>query len=98
MIKISSQQEDVIITLLRYTRLKDYDVTWLYGPLETSSGTLVIPSLSPPRTGMSKSCLCINKRPILKKRSVFNLLSSKSLSRDNGCKSPSVLSLGAQSP
>ena len=87
-----------MITLLRYTRLKDCDATWLYGPLETSSCTFIVPSSSSPRIGPSKSCFLINKRSILKKRNAFNLLSPKLLSQGDGLGSSSIPSLEEQSP
>ncbi|KAK9455645.1 hypothetical protein V1511DRAFT_487582 [Dipodascopsis uninucleata] len=65
--------------------LKDYDVTWLYGPLYTqpsrhsvdSSGVLSPPTRSAPVTTSS------GKKPILKKRSMSEVMLSRSVSSSN---------------
>jgi hypothetical protein len=47
-------------------RFKDYDVTWLYGPLQTGG------SIS---TSCEENILCsLNKRPILKRRSTLETI------------------------
>jgi hypothetical protein len=63
-----------IIALLKCTRLKDCDVTWLYGPLQTLSGELSAPSTSIAKLGSS-----FNKKPILKKRTVLETMLQLSL-------------------
>ncbi|KAK4212488.1 hypothetical protein QBC37DRAFT_287859 [Rhypophila decipiens] len=60
--------------------LKDCDVTWLYGPLQTGTA-----SMNPIHTEMnsarlSKSSSFANKKPILKKRSMSELMLQRSLS------------------
>ena len=68
-------------TRLTSTRLKDCDVTWLYGPLQTGSGKSLIPSISPSSSSrMSKSNSFLNKKPILKKRSMSEIMLQRSLS------------------
>ena len=65
-------------------RLKDCDVTWLYGPLQTiSSKPFAIPNSSPlpsSRLSKSNSFLHPNKKPILKKRSMSEIMLQRSLS------------------
>lgn len=68
---------------LTNSRYKDYDVTWLYGPLQTNDGIT-----SGSKTISSSS----NKKPILKKRSTLDTISQGSffstsvdqLNKDNG--------------
>lgn len=61
-------------------RLKDSDVTWLYGPLHTGSDWSKVPQLNPPpspagrRQSISTSRPTA-KKPILKRRSISQLLS-----------------------
>ncbi|KAF2397400.1 hypothetical protein EJ06DRAFT_481689 [Trichodelitschia bisporula] len=61
--------------------LKDCDVTWLYGPLQTASTYTISQSASegPPST-ISKNNSFLNKKPILKKRSMSEVMLQKSLS------------------
>ncbi len=62
-------------------RLKDCDVTWLYGPLQTGSERpLHMPTTSPAGSRLSKSNSFLNKKPILKKRSMSELMLQRSLS------------------
>jgi len=71
--------------MLNYHRLKDCDVTWLYGPLQTGSDKALrvrSPSTSPfnsSRISKSNSFL-LHKKPILKKRSMSEIMLQKSLS------------------
>ncbi|KAI1004447.1 hypothetical protein K3495_g3765 [Podosphaera aphanis] len=61
--------------------LKDCDVTWLYGPLQTGPNQSNDPSTSPAsgsRPSKTNSFLC--KKPILKKRSMSEIMLQKSLS------------------
>ncbi|KAE8441538.1 hypothetical protein EG329_004846 [Mollisiaceae sp. DMI_Dod_QoI] len=62
--------------------LKDCDVTWLYGPLQTGSEkSLHLPSTSPAGSSrISKSNSFLNKKPILKKRSMSEIMLQRSLS------------------
>lgn len=66
--------------LLTYYRLKDYDVTWLYGPLQTGTSSLNQTSTSSNSVRLSKSNSFINKKPILKKRSMSEIMLQRSLS------------------
>lgn len=63
-------------------RLKDCDVTWLYGPLQSGSEkTLKLPSSSPMGSSrISKSNSFLHKKPILKKRSMSEIMLQRSLS------------------
>jgi hypothetical protein len=62
--------------------LKDCDVTWLYGPLQTASEKTLQGSATPPAnsTRISKSNSFLNKKPILKKRSMSEIMLQRSLS------------------
>ncbi|RKF59053.1 Uncharacterized protein OnM2_063031 [Erysiphe neolycopersici] len=62
--------------------LKDCDVTWLYGPLQTSTEPLChTPHTSPASCNrLSKTNSFLNKKPILKKRSMSELMLQQSLS------------------
>ncbi|KAI9677927.1 MAG: hypothetical protein M1829_002424 [Trizodia sp. TS-e1964] len=57
--------------------LKDCDVTWLYGPLQTCNNRLLLHAISPAEKPPLKA---INKKPILKKRSMSELMLQRSLS------------------
>ena len=75
---------DVVLDLSKLTsnRLKDCDVTWLYGPLQTwSDKNLRLPSTSPSSSSrLSNSNSFLNKKPILKKRSMSEIMLQRSLS------------------
>lgn len=62
--------------------LKDCDVTWLYGPLQTGSEKPFMSTTSPQNSRISKSNSFIHshKKPILKKRSMSELMLQRSLS------------------
>lgn len=68
--------------MLTFARLKDYDVTWLYGPLQTGSGrSLRTPFATPASNGlMSEHNSSPNQKPILKKRSMSETMLQRSLS------------------
>jgi hypothetical protein len=68
--------------MLTCYRLKDCDVTWLYGPLQTGSQRqFQVPGSSPSGSSrVSKSPSFIQKKPILKKRSMSEIMLQKSLS------------------
>ena len=71
----------VTIALLTFIRLKDCDVTWLYGPLQTGSDKSWMPSSSTcDSSRMSKSNSFLQKKPILKKRSMSEIMLQRSLS------------------
>jgi hypothetical protein len=62
--------------------LKDCDVTWLYGPLQPSKKLLHGSNTEPSSTSLSKSdsFVNLNKKPILKKRSMSEVMLRRSLS------------------
>ncbi|KAH8820363.1 protein phosphatase-like protein type 1 complex subunit Hex2/Reg1 [Xylogone sp. PMI_703] len=62
--------------------LKDCDVTWLYGPLQTGSDKSLRVGASPPinSQGISTSSSFLHKKPILKKRSMSEIMLQRSLS------------------
>jgi hypothetical protein len=62
--------------------LKDCDVTWLYGPLQPSKKSLHSTQTEPSSTSLSKSdsLVNMNKKPILKKRSMSEVMLRRSLS------------------
>src|SRR5271170_4893226 len=63
-----------------FSRLKDCDVTWLYGPLQTESKTSSSGVASPPPSHMSTSSSFLHKKPILKKRSASEAILQWSIS------------------
>ncbi|KAL3421212.1 hex2 protein [Phlyctema vagabunda] len=62
--------------------LKDCDVTWLYGPLQCGTDrSLRVPGTSSGNSSrISKSNSFLNKKPILKKRSMSEIMLQRSLS------------------
>lgn len=61
--------------------LKDHDVTWLYGPLQPGFCSLDKKTQSPNSRSSSTSHLgCQHKKPILKKRSLSELMLRRSIS------------------
>lgn len=64
------------------SRFKDNDVTWLYGPLQTPSHQTISEQRSGNHSRLSKSnSFCsTKKRPILKKRTMSEVMLQKSLS------------------
>jgi hypothetical protein len=68
--------------LLTLPRLKDSDVTWLYGPLQTGSNKLLqgYSASSSTRSPISKSHLKLQKKSILKKQSISETMLQRSLS------------------
>ncbi|POR35630.1 Uncharacterized protein TPAR_04174 [Tolypocladium paradoxum] len=62
--------------------LKDCDVTWLYGPLQSGSTRLHNPTHTEPSSmtlSKSDSLVNLNKKPILKKRSMSEVMLQRSL-------------------
>ena len=59
--------------------LKDCDVTWLYGPLQTGPTNLT--STTPPPSRLSHSSSFISKKPILKKKSASAVILERSRSQ-----------------
>ncbi|KAI0430256.1 hypothetical protein F5Y09DRAFT_237994 [Xylaria sp. FL1042] len=60
--------------------LKDCDVTWLYGPLQTRQRTMFPDSAERSSSTLSRSDSFIHKKPILKKRSMSEVMLQRSLS------------------
>ncbi|KAH7359020.1 protein phosphatase type 1 complex subunit Hex2/Reg1 [Plectosphaerella cucumerina] len=60
--------------------LKDCDVTWLYGPLQTGGNALAEDGSPQNSAILSKNDSFINKKPILKKRSMSEVMLQRSLS------------------
>jgi hypothetical protein len=71
-----------LIEILTFPRLKDCDVTWLYGPLHSVPKALnsVQAKLSKAPLPKTNSHINLDKRPILKKRSVSEEIIHRSLS------------------
>lgn len=61
-------------------RLKESDVTWLYGPLKPAQTRPITSDADNSSSQLSKNSSFINKKPILKKRSVSEVMLQKSLS------------------
>lgn len=59
--------------------LKDCDVTWLYGPLQTGPTNLA--TATPPPSRLSRSASYISKKPILKKKSASAVILERSRSQ-----------------
>ncbi|RKU42111.1 hypothetical protein DL546_002624 [Coniochaeta pulveracea] len=59
---------------------KDCDVTWLYGPLQSGSASVHSNPTQSNSARLSKSNSFVNKKPILKKRSMSELMLQRSLS------------------
>lgn len=55
-------------------------MTWLYGPLQTDAGRPLILDSRPSTTGLSRSNSFASKKPILKKRSLSELMLQRSIS------------------
>lgn len=60
--------------------MKDHDVTWLYGPLQTDVGKPLDLEPCPATNGLSRSNSFASKKPILKKRSLSELMLQRSIS------------------
>ncbi|KAI1143550.1 hypothetical protein F5Y05DRAFT_408994 [Hypoxylon sp. FL0543] len=60
--------------------LKDCDVTWLYGPLQTRHGELFSNDAEQGSSTLSRCDSFVNKKPILKKRSMSEIMLQRSLS------------------
>ena len=63
--------------------LKDCDVTWLYGPLQTDQKHKLHIVASPPPSQLSRSSSFVNKKPILKKKSASAVILERSLSQQS---------------
>jgi len=63
-------------------RLKDYDVTWLYGPLKTSSlAEITASDVSPPPSRLETPNSYMDPKPILKKKTASETMLQRSLSQ-----------------
>ncbi|KAB5514891.1 hypothetical protein GE09DRAFT_588198 [Coniochaeta sp. 2T2.1] len=60
--------------------LKDCDVTWLYGPLQSGSTSMPCNTTHSSSGGFSKSNSFVNKKSILRKRSISETMLQRSLS------------------
>ena len=61
--------------------MKDHDVTWLYGPLQTATCKLPDANTTPSANQLSRSnSFVMTKKPILKKRSLSELMLQRSIS------------------
>ncbi|KAI4125889.1 MAG: hypothetical protein LQ347_005198 [Umbilicaria vellea] len=61
-------------------RLKDHDVTWLYGPLQTGISKSFHADSAPPASQISRTNSFASKKPILKKRSLSEVMLQRSIS------------------
>jgi hypothetical protein len=70
------------IKVLMFSRHKDCDVTWLYGPLQLGVKILHSTQIEPSSVSLSKNDSLVNldKKPILKKRSMSEVMLQRSLS------------------
>ena len=68
-----------LVLSLIVNRLKDHDVTWLYGPLQTGNPRSMT-SDSAPTVGLSRSNSFTTKKPILKRRSLSEMMLQRSIS------------------
>jgi hypothetical protein len=59
-------------------RLKDCDVTWLYGPLQTDTKKAFSTTASPTPSRLSTSSSFLHKKPILKKKSASEAILQRS--------------------
>lgn len=60
--------------------MKDHDVTWLYGPLQIGNVKAFNLNITPPASRLSRSNSFASKKPILKKRSLSEIMLQRSLS------------------
>jgi hypothetical protein len=70
----------MIMIMLTIFRLKDCDVTWLYGPLQPATDVHYRSPLSPVVSRLSKNDSFSVKKPILKKRSMSEIMLQRSIS------------------
>lgn len=77
--------------------MKDHDVTWLYGPLQTGTAKPLDFDSAPPASQLSRSNSFSSKKPILKKRGLSEIMLQRSLSSSTLMKQATD-SLRAQQP
>ena len=78
-------------------RMKDHDVTWLYGPLQMGNAMTLDSESAPPASRLSRTNSFATKKPILKKRSLSELMLQRSISSSTLMKQ-AIDSLRAQQP
>ena len=61
-------------------RMKDHDVTWLYGPLQLGRGRSLDAQPTPPTSQLSRSSSFTSRKPILRKRTRSEIMLQRSLS------------------
>ena len=83
--------------MLTLIRMKDHDVTWLYGPLQTGNVDAFNLNPNPPASQLSRSNSFASKKPILKKRSLSEVMLQRSLSSSTLMKQ-AIDALRAQQP
>ncbi|KAL9115618.1 MAG: hypothetical protein Q9187_007229 [Circinaria calcarea] len=77
--------------------MKDHDVTWLYGPLQTCNTSAFDSDSAPPASHLSRSNSFSTKKPILKKRSLSEIMLQRSISSSTLMKQ-AIAALRAQEP
>ena len=70
----------MVTAVLTYIRMKDHDVTWLYGPLKTGKTRPLRINRTSPASQVSRSNSFGSKKPILKKRTLSEIMLQRSLS------------------
>ena len=93
----SKVSQNIVLRDLTCNRLKDHDVTWLYGPLQTGTAKPLDFDSAPPASQLSRSNSFGSKKPILKKRSLSEIMLQRSLSSSTLMKQATD-SLRAQQP
>lgn len=88
---------NLMVHFLIPNRLKDHDVTWLYGPLQTNTVKPLDFDSAPPASQLSRSNSFGSKKPILKRRSLSEIMLQRSLSSSTLMKQATD-SLRAQQP
>jgi len=78
-------------------RMKDHDVTWLYGPLQKGNAMTLDFESAPPASHLSRTNSFATKKPILKKRSLSELMLQRSISSSTLMRQ-AIDSLRAQQP
>ena len=66
--------------MLTHYRMKDHDVTWLYGPLQVGKSRSLHSQPTPPASQVSRSNSFACRKPILKKRTLSEIMLQRSLS------------------
>ena len=77
--------------------MKDHDVTWLYGPLQTCTTSAFDSGSALPASHLSRSNSFSTKKPILKKRSLSEIMLQRSISSSTLMRQ-AIAALRAQEP